>query len=273
MNKMILIVFCWLVMGIPLPADSSPAPFAPTTLPAVVAAPTSVAADQSISGANHAPTNATTPIANPSTPEFTSTQGFSITPPVGWTVASKDTMEQVGSSVQKQFPTLRGVDFDQMAVLILNPTDSGITNLNVVVSPERMPIEDSGAEEKLTAIIRDQYKQMGVVLDKISLSHEVFGTHPALVANVEWQGAGSPMQQWQVMLLAESHTLIVTCTAPQSSFEEVRPLFTKAIESMKFSNFEWAVWLQVAFIGALIVVLYWVFHSFAVSRKKKQIQG
>ena len=228
----------------------------------------------------NAPANPSTPISPPSNPPpsapapavFTSPQGFSITPPDGWVVASKDTIHQVGNTVQTMFPKLVNFDLSKLAVAILNPADSGQTNLNVVVSEGKTSIDGSGIEEKFAGMLRDQYNQMGISLDRISVTRQVFGTHTGLVADIEWSKAGlpSPIRAWQVVLPAGAHTLIVTCTGNQSSFDNFTPVFTKAIASMTYSNFAVPDWLQSALVGGIIGGLIGGLSLFlSPSRKKK----
>ena len=107
---------------------------------------------------------------------------------------------------------------------------------------------------------------MGFTPDRVSVTRKIFGTHAALVADIESSITGSPTRQWQVMLPAGSHTLIVTCTAPRSSFDEVAPVFTKAIESMTYSTFEFPPWLRNALIGAIIGGLIGLFQFLISSR-------
>jgi hypothetical protein len=201
-------------------------------------------------------------------PVFTSPQGFSITPPDGWAVLSKGMASQMSSAVQRQFPELGSIDFDKMAVVIFNPADPiGSQNLNVVVSPGKTRIGESGAPEKLATSLRDQYGRMGVTVR--SVTRKIFGTHAALVADTESNLAGSPVRQWQVMLPTGSDTLIVTCTAPRSSFDDVAPTFTKAIESMQYSNFEVPAWLRDVLIGAILGGLIGLFKFLTPLRKKE----
>jgi hypothetical protein len=201
-------------------------------------------------------------------PVFTSPQGFSITPPDGWVVASKDTVSQLSRVALDHFQKLGNIDLNKLAVVIFNPAPSAESqNLNVIVAPEKIPIDESGFEDKLAGELREQYTGMGAQLGRVSVSRKRFGAHAGLVADAEWSMAGASLRQWQVILPAGSHTIIVTCTAPQSSFDEVAPVFTKAIESMTYSNvttstFEMPVWLRDAVIGAAIGGLIGLFQFF-----------
>jgi len=210
-----------------------------------------------------------TSVAIADEPVFTSSQGFSITPPDGWTVVSESTAT---NEIQKKFSKLKDINFDKIAVMILNPADSGVTNLNVVVSPGKLPINEASIEEKVSSALRDQYSQIGVQLDKITVTRKTFGTHQALVADIEVTAPESFLRQWQVMLPASGKTLIVTCSAPISSFDGVTPVFTKAIESMTFSTFEFPFWLRNALIGAIIGGLFGLFQSLTSSREKMSKQ-
>jgi hypothetical protein len=208
-------------------------------------------------------------------PVFTSPRGFSITPPDGWSVASKETISQMGSVVRQQFSKLGDINFDRVAVVLFSPADTSVSeNINVVVSPGRMPIEDSDAEQKMTDALRGAYGKMGVTITRVSVTRKTFGSHPALVADVDWNTAGVQIRQWQVALPAAGQTLIVTCTAAPSSFDSVTPTFSKVIESMTYAAPEPASlssglpnWARGALIGAAIGGLYGLYKLVASLKK------
>ena len=201
-------------------------------------------------------------------PVFTSPKGFTITPPDGWTLMSKDAAKEVSDVVKKEFPKFDAANLERMAVMLLNPADSGITNINVVVMPSRIPIGATDAEQKLEGMLREQYTKMGVSLGKLSVTRKTFGTHKSLAANFESVMGGASMRQWQVMMPAGSQTLIVTCTSARPTFEKTIPVFTKAIEGMTFSDTEFPSWLRYGIIGGVVGGLIGLFRKFFGSRQK-----
>ncbi len=209
-----------------------------------------------------------TPVATATEPVFTSPKGFTITPPDGWTLFSKDAAREKSDAVKKAFPKFDSANLDRMAAMLMNPADSGITNINVVVVPSRIPINDSDAEQKLGTMLREQYTKMGASLGKFTAVRKTFGTHKALVADFESNMGGAATRQWQVMMPAGSQTLIVTCTSKQSTFDQFTPVFTKAIETMAFSDKEFPAWLRYGIIGGVVGGLIGLFRKFMASRKK-----
>jgi hypothetical protein len=79
-------------------------------------------------------------------PVFTSSHGFSITPPDGWTVASKDGTHQLAAEVQEKVNGIGNVDLDRLAVLIFNPAETD-QNLNVAILPDKEAADESGAQQ------------------------------------------------------------------------------------------------------------------------------
>jgi hypothetical protein len=216
-----------------------------------------------------------TTLAMATEPVFTSPRGFSITPPDGWTVASKETISQMAGVAREQLSKLGNINFDRVAVVLFNPADAVASeNINVVVSPGRMPIEDSDAEQKMADALRGAYGKMGVTITRLSVTRKTFGSHKALVADVDWNTAGMQIRQWQVALASTGQSFIVTCTAPPPSFDSATPTFSKAIESMKYAEPEAAffgsglpTWARGALIGAAIGALYGLYKLVASFKK------
>ena len=211
-----------------------------------------------------------TPAAVAAEPSFTSPKGFTITPPDGWVVASKDATSVATEVFKKKFPKFDGANLDRMAVLLLNPADTGGTNLNVVVSPARMPIDASDAETKVANLVREQFTKMGVSVSKATATRRTFGTHPAILADVESNIGGVNTRQWQAMMISGKQTLIVTCTSSQASFEKFVPTFTKAIEGMRFppdGGGEMPSWLKYGIIGGVVGGLIGLVQKLMASRK------
>lgn len=211
------------------------------------------------------------PVAVGAEPPFSSPKGFTITPPDGWKVASKEGTREANDAIKMQFPKLGGFNLESMAVMLLNPSDGGTTNLNVVVTPSRMPIGDSDAEQKLADMLREQYTKLGVSMGKINAPRKSFGTHPAIVADFESNIGGAPTRQWQVMMISGKQTLIVTCTSRQSTFDRHVPAFTKAIEGMTFppdGGADMPLWLKYGIIGGVVGGLIGGLQKLMASRKK-----
>ena len=204
-------------------------------------------------------------------PPFTSPKGFTITPPDGWTVLSKDGAREVNEVIKKEFPKFDSANLGRMAVMLMCPADGGVTNLNVVVTPGRLPIGDSGAEQKLADMLRTEYTKIGFTVSKMTASRKTFGTHPAIMADFESNVGGAPTRQWQVAMVSGKQTLIVTCTSQRPTFDQHVPAFTKAIEGMTFpadAGGEMPLWLKYGIIGGAVGGLIGLAQKLMTSRKK-----
>jgi hypothetical protein len=203
---------------------------------------------------------------------FTSPQGFTLTPAPGWIVASKDVTNELAGKVQDALKNVKDIDLNKFAAVVYNTADpSGAQNMNVVVSPDPIPIDESGVEDKLSTMLRDQFKGVGITIDKLSVNHKTIGTHAALLADMESTMNGTPIRQWQAYFPSADHTLIVTCTAPQSLFTSVEPAFNQTLESMTFpeakSGSKVPGWLTGAIIGGGIGLVYGIFVALLKKRK------
>lgn len=185
---------------------------------------------------------------------FTSSHGFSITPPHGWTVASKDGTHQLAAEVQQKVNGIGNVDLDRLAVLIFNPAESD-QNLNVAILPSREAADESGAQQLADGV----RGRLGVSV-RMAVNRESFGANSAMVIDFDSNMSGSPDRTWMVILPAGDHALLVTCGAPQSSFEKVAPLFRQAIGSIttgaSHSFFNLPSWVFVVVIALIARALY-----------------
>ena len=165
---------------------------------------------------------------------FTSPQGFSITAPNGWAIAGKDVTDQIAATVHDEVGSAAAAS-GSFAVVIFNSADpTHAQNINVVVSESAVPIDEAGIEGKIEKVLRDQYSKIGITISNVSVTKKTFGSHEGLVANVDSNMTGTPIRQWQVFFPSANQTLIVTCTAPPSSFDSATPAFTQALTSMVF---------------------------------------
>jgi hypothetical protein len=187
-------------------------------------------------------------------PVFTSSQGFSITPPDGWTVASKDGTHQLAAEVQEKVNGIGNVDLDRLAVFMFNPAETD-QNLNVAILPHKEVAEESGAQQ-----LADGIRSRIGATPRMSVSRESFGTKSAMVIDFDSNMSGAPDRTWMVILPAGNHALLITCGAPQSSFEQVAPLFKNAIGSITIaeshSSFHLPTWIIVVVIALLARTLF-----------------
>jgi hypothetical protein len=83
-----------------------------------------------------------------------------------------------------------------------------------------------------------------------------------MVIDFDSNMSGAPDRTWMVILPAGDHALLITCGAPQSSFEQVAPLFKNAIGSITIaeshSSFHLPSWVVVVVIALIARALFGV---------------
>src|SRR5579872_1960032 len=193
------------------------------------------------------------------TEPFKSTQGFTIIPPDGWTVASKEETRKLGEAAAERVDKLKQFDLDRMAVVMYDPANPQ-NNINVIVGPSRVPIDESDASDKYRSLLENQYRQMGMSLDGLTVGRKTIGKHDVLSAEYEGdysrfgQGAGK-VHQWQVIFPGAGKSFVVTCSSTADQYATLEPSFTHALESMDYEEagiFEKSPWLRTGLIGGLV---------------------
>lgn len=202
---------------------------------------------------------------------FDSPRGFSIVPPDGWEALSKENRDRLTAAVAERLK-IGDLDFDKVALVLADPSsagDSQAPTMNVVVSPGAPEGAPSQSDiSSLRDSLQDYFRKMGLDADVISAKAGTFAGRTALAAETLVGSAGSRIHQWQVMIPANGRTFIVTCTAPEASFENVRPIFEASIDSMQFTGSPAMNildnppgWLKDAFVGAVIGGLIGLFKT------------
>ena len=209
--------------------------------------------------------------------KFKSTQGFSLDPPVGWTVASKEQRQQIADAAKEYLDKLKQFDLDKVAVVMFDPGNPQ-NNINVVVSPGRVPIDDANAPEQFGSSLRNGYRQMGFVIEGLNVDRRTFEKHRALFAEYENDyapagGGPSKVHQWQAIFPGSGKSYAVTCTAPAAQSAGMVPLCTRTLESLDieagvFDNIP--PWMRNALIGAVIGALVSLLLGLAKKKRSKQ---
>jgi hypothetical protein len=226
---------------------------------------------------------ATTPAAGPQAAPSSTTQpnvyhsekGFQITYPSGWQVATAEVRTAATEGASK---LLANIDFSKVDVLIYDPTTDPTRNLNVVVSPDIVPVNQSSLDDYRNGITQ-QLSGAGLSPEDIDVKLGKVGSYDAIIAT--WT-ADAPsigrMWQEQFIIPGGSHTFIVTCTSEAGSSPVAGPIFASAMASFKIDQeptrsisemWETAPgWVHNALIGAGIGALFGLFGSFKRSMSK-----
>jgi hypothetical protein len=195
---------------------------------------------------------------------FDSAHGFSIAPPSGWIVATHAQREQLaGTLTSDQIALLNSLASDRVAVVMFEP--DGFSNINIIVSPGRIPLEEADAPLTYRTGLQDQFRIGGMQVDNFRVERRRFGGNDSLLADfvtdrraVARFGEPPRMRQWQAVFGAWGRTYIVTCSAPDDRFAALEPAFAAALASIDFPATPAAFfrglpgWVRNALIGALI---------------------
>jgi hypothetical protein len=202
---------------------------------------------------------------------YKSTQGFSIDPPDGWTVASKEQSQQLAEAVKER---LKQFDLNRIAVVMFDPANPR-NNINVVIGPGRVTVDEKSAEQYRTSL-GNQYRQMGLELENFTVDQRTFGKHSALFADylndyAKLGGDPGKVHQWQAIFPGSGKSFFVTCTALADQYAAMVPIFTKTLESIDYETGMFdnmPPWMRTALIGAVIGALAGLILS--LMKKKRQ---
>ena len=200
--------------------------------------------------------------------------GFSFTYPEGWvavTSAAMGDVKQVIPGELKDWVVRNNVDLNQIAVvLIRDANEEFLENLNVVVKPQQIPVNDKTAKE-LTAAISQQYGTMGVKLEGVQGRVEKIGSHNAIVVGFQSRlpGVDATLRQKQIVIPGGGKTYIVTCTAKADTFDQYRPTFDGVLASFQApapvaQGFQWN---QAALSGAIGGVVGGMIAALALAKR------
>lgn len=175
-------------------------------------------------------------LASPSAAtHFSSPLGFSFDHPEGWVVATKETRQAIVEKSRSAFEKLGNVDFGNMAALLFDPCDDEfIENVNVVISPGRLPVNEESCR-KLTQAISEQLRGSGVSVADQQMEIVTFGKRKAISNRWTMTGLapGVVVRQWQVMMPGRNQTYTVTASASVASFPRYEARFRSVFDSFR----------------------------------------
>jgi hypothetical protein len=205
-------------------------------------------------------------------------EGFRINYPDGWSVLSADDLAETREAVKDISEAAGGRARDPRVFVA---TETGVeppeyaAHLNVVISPGRLVLDESTAEE-LMAQIEKGRKAVGssaVVVDQAMGS---IGANRGIVSEVVAEDplSGVSKRQWQIITAGRQQVYTVICAAPDSEAERYRQICREALESFEkdvgvggFLDGIPALWKD-AVQGAVIVVILQLFFWWRKNRKE-----
>lgn len=164
--------------------------------------------------------------------EYQDPSGFSFTYPDGLvavTSLNKDTLDPD----YRRWVETNHIDLSRMSVsLVHNGKGDFRENLNVVVDPQQLPLEDSSVRKLLDGI-PPKYRELGASVENLQGRLQRVGSNRAAVLDYQLTvpGVPFPMRQRQVLFAGGGKTFIVTCTARADTFAEYSATFDTILAS------------------------------------------
>jgi hypothetical protein len=208
--------------------------------------------------------------------EFRSPAGYSFAYPEGWYVLAdpRDRLDKMPlpPTIQAWFEK-NHVDFSKVsAIAVRDGQGDFLENLNVVVSPGQMPVNDSTLKVLLEGIPK-QVVSMGGKVEDLHGGVQKVGANEALAVEYRctFPGTEFPMRQRQ-FYIPGGKTYIVTCTGGADTFTEYAPIFENILTSFTVpapivQGFDWSKAILAGIIGSVGGVLITLFKAIAGLRK------
>jgi hypothetical protein len=205
---------------------------------------------------------------------YSDPSGFSFTYPEGWIAVTQKAMGDVNQIVPddtKEWVLKNNVDLSQIAVTVIRDgNEEFLENLNVVVKPQQIPVNDK-FEKELKAAISQQLGTMGVKLEGVQSRIEKIGSRDAIVVTFQSRlpGVDDLLRQKQIMLPGGGNTYIITCTAKADSFDKYQPTFDAVLASFQAPApaTQGFVWNQAAVSGAIGGVVGGMIAALALAKR------
>jgi hypothetical protein len=149
--------------------------------------------------------------------EFKSPKGFSLTVPEGWQAASAEQLKKIAEGTKKA----TGIAPDYAAMIIGPRSDDFSANINVIVIPAKIVLDEKSEKEVATAMQRQfanggkgpEVKPGHITIDgKKAFTMALERTEPT---------SGKVIRQWIVMLPGKQQAYTINCTALKSQWNDV----------------------------------------------------
>ena len=192
--------------------------------------------------------------------EYNDSSGFSFSYPEGWFAASK-----VNPQNDKIPPELNkwiaknNIDLDKIRVAVIRGgQDDFLENMNVVVVPKEIPVNDQSLNELLGGL-QQQYRTLGIAINKLDGSVQQIGDNKVILLNYESRLPAIPflLRQRQMYVPGGGQSYIVTCTGKVDAFATYSPVFDSILASMKVpastqTGFDWQRVIIFAIVGGVL---------------------
>ncbi len=168
--------------------------------------------------------------------EFKGQQGFSFEYPASWVIATKEQTQKAGKALESVAPNIKQVDLNRMAVAVYNPAYQEFAeNLNVVITRGAIPI-DTNMCSKYSATITDGFRKTGINVSDVQVSFATVAGINAVTAHWQtlWPRGRAPIRHWQVSVPHKRQTFIITCSARNTDWARLEPLFQRMVNSLRF---------------------------------------
>jgi hypothetical protein len=167
--------------------------------------------------------------------EYRDPAGFSFTYPEGWLAVSEPSKTLVNNAP----PEIRSwldknrVSLSQVTmVLVRVAPEEFVESLNVVVTPQEIPIKQETIAKLLTTLTQ-QYGSLGATIKNLNARLQNVDANEVIVVDFDSRlpGVAFPMHQRQVFFPGGGKTYIVTCTAKPETFPKYEPTFDTILAS------------------------------------------
>ncbi|MBI5821682.1 MAG: HEAT repeat domain-containing protein [Verrucomicrobia bacterium] len=212
------------------------------------------AAEEALAKLNTKATPATNDVAAPSTSEskpnpaveppapkdemkeFKSPLGFSFKYPADWIIATKEQTQKAGKALKSVAPNIKQVNLNHMAVAVYNPVSLEFAeNLNIVVAGGAIPVGTNMCS-KYTATIIDGFRKTGITVSDVQAGLATVAGLNVMSAHwrATWPHGRVLIRHWQVSVPHGRRTFIVTCSARDTDWTRLEPLFEHMVNSLRF---------------------------------------
>jgi PsbP len=181
--------------------------------------------------------------------QYQSPNGYRLTYPHDWIIATQKDQQAITAGVKQ---LLGGVDFNRADVIIYNPQSYPMQNVEVVVIPESVPIDEEGLSE-MESIERLQFKSSQTIVNNLEFKLVHVGNNDAISSTADFGFGSQTMHVQQLVVSGHGRSFIISCAAGTQDFAGVEPTFTQILNSFQVDESGWGglpPWAQETIISA-----------------------
>jgi len=165
--------------------------------------------------------------------EYRDPSGFSFTYPEGWSALTKLTAESLLPPEIKRWLATNKFDLNQICVMLVHHGHGDfLETVNVIISPEAIPICDESARE-LAGLITTQFRFAGMSFESPVAQVRQIGEKQAIVIDLLMHkpGVPVPIRERQFYLTLGGNTYLITCVGSAESFARYPSIFEHMVAS------------------------------------------